>query len=499
MSNVFTEETNLNSAPETVVGTLPIAAWRQHQPTTITKFGNLVKKMARDIISSNRQREQGRAVDADSSVEMEFDATKDSFDRDIEDVFKAAEKFSGNTGGGRFFPTAVTATGYTVPALGALTTNHLIFARGFGGTAAQITANNGLKPTTGSIGTEIKAAGLVVDGAPAANATVELAGWRGASGDIGLDVNGNLTATAANFTTMGLFVGQWIWVGGIAGGANAFANAAYRGWARVKIVAAALVTLELRQWTVGAADAGAGKLIDLYFGSFIRNVGSLHADYKTPSRTAELTLPKLNAGASEYAYSRGLMNNTYTLNLAPGDKVTVQASFVGMITDDPATVQATGAATPFVPTPTTIGMITTSSDVARLRLQNVDETGLSTDFKSLTVKINNNVSGEKQLGTFGNSKLNVGGFDLDLDALVILADDNIVKAVRDNRKAGLNLALRNDDGAGMLDVPTVEIDDAPYQLERNMLVRITAKIGGVRDTTLNYTASMSRIPFCPAT
>jgi hypothetical protein len=115
-------------------------------------------------------------------VELEFDLTKDVLDRDIEDVFKAAEKFSGNTGVGRFFPTAVTATGYTVPSGGALTTNHLVFARGFTNAA-----NNGLKVTTASIAAEIKAAGLVVEAAPPANVTVELAGWRGAVGDITLD------------------------------------------------------------------------------------------------------------------------------------------------------------------------------------------------------------------------------------------------------------------------------------------------------------------------
>jgi hypothetical protein len=58
---------------------------------------------------------------------------------------------------------------------------------------------------------------------------------------------------------MGLFVGQWIWVGGTAGGANAFATAAYRGWARIKTIAATLLTLELRNWVVGAARQRRGQ------------------------------------------------------------------------------------------------------------------------------------------------------------------------------------------------------------------------------------------------
>jgi hypothetical protein len=494
MSQVFTEETNIASAVEGALGTIPTTGARNHQPTAITKFGNITKKMARDIISSLRQREPGRAVDADSGVELEFDLTKDALDRDIEDVFKAAEKFSGNTGVGRFFPTAVTATGYTVPSGGALTTNHLVFARGFVNAA-----NNGLKVTTASIAAEIKAAGLAVEAAPPLNVTVELAGWRGAVGDIGLDVNGNLTSTVADFTTMGLFVGQWIWVGGTAGGVNAFATAAYRGWVRIKSIAAHLVTLELRNWVVGAADNGATKLIDLYFGSFIRDVGSLHADYKTPSRSVEWTLPKLGAGSTtEWWYSRGNMNNTYTLNMSPGDKITVQGTWIGMVTDDPVTVQATGWSTPFVPTPGTFNMITTSADLARLRLQNSDETGLSTDFKSMTVKINNNVTGEKELGTYGNARLNVGGFDVDFDVNALLIDDGIIKALRDNRNPSLNWAMRNDDGATLCDAPCCDVEDAPPEAARNESVRIKGKIGARRHPTLNYTLSASRLPFCPA-
>lgn len=506
MSQVNTEETNLASAPEVALGTMPVTAWRNHQPTTIGKFGNVTKKISRNIISSLRQREQGRAVGAVSGVDVEFDLTKDALDRDAIDIFKALEKFSGGTGVGRFFPTVVVDGGagvdsYTVAAAGALQARTLIFVRGCGTTAAQVAANNGLKEVAaGAAGGSITVATgtLVAEAATPANSTLEVAGWRGLAGDIGIDASGNLTAATANFTTMGLNVGQWIWLGGVAAG-NQFANNLYRGWARIKSIAAALLTLELRNWTVGAPDAGAGKSVDIYWGSWLRNVGSLHADFTKPSRTTEWTLPKLGAAdVTEYWYSRGLMNDTYQLTLAPSDKVTVQANYVGTITDDPVTVQATGANAAFVPTPGSIGMITTGPDVARLRLQNVDETGISTDFKHLVFTFGNNVTPEDQLGTYGASKLNVGAFYVEMDATIIMASDEIVKAVRDDRKAGLNFALRNPDGAALIDVPHLDVMDCPPDAARNESVRIKAKLGGVRDQTLNYTCSMSRLPFCPA-
>lgn len=507
MGQVFTEDTNIASSEEAAgsLGVIPTAAWRQHQPTVITKFGNVIKKIARDIISSNRQREKGEAADADSGVELEFDLTKDSLDRDCVHIFKSVEKFSGGTGAGRFCATlsapgvillsAVAAGAFTVASLGALQQNTLVYMRGFTNAA-----NNGLQPVAAaSTATSIKVTAAVLEAAPPSNATLEVAGFRGAVGDIGLDVNGNLTSTVADFTTMGLFVGQNIWVGGTIGGANAFANAAYRGWVQIATIAAHLVTFKRRAWTVGAADPGTGKLIDIYFGSFIRNVGSQHADYLTPSRTVELTLPKLGAaGATEWWYSRGCMLHSYKISVPAGDKITVQAQFIGTITDDPVTVEATGAATAMVPTPGSFNMIVASSDVARLRVENVDETGISTDFKTVDIMINSNISAEKQIGTFGAAKMNVGGFDVDIDAEMILGSDDVIKSVRDNRSCALGFGFRNGDMGGFFDVPTLQVNDAPPDLVRNQSVRIKGKLSGVRDQALNYTLSLSRMPFCPA-
>src|SRR5204863_5233062 len=135
---------------------------------------------------------------------------------------------------------------------------------------------------------EIKTAGLVVEAAPPANAIVEVAGVQGASGDIQIDGNGDLIASAINLTTLGLSVGQWIKIGGTAA-STAFANQpTYNGRARITAIAAGKLSLERRSWTVGAADNGSGKTIQVFFTRWFRNVSIDHADYLEPSLHGEI-------------------------------------------------------------------------------------------------------------------------------------------------------------------------------------------------------------------
>src|SRR5262245_38868214 len=180
MSQVLTEGTNLAVVQETTLGaaTPPTTGWFNLQPNSYGDFGPSFKKLPRTPISKNRQRRKGMLVDLDSAMPFEADVTKDLLDVFLEGMFMALQKQSGGTGLALFRPTAVTATGYTVAASGNIQTNTLILARGFANSA-----NNGLKNTTASTSTEIKASGLVVESSPPANVTVEVAGWQGATGD----------------------------------------------------------------------------------------------------------------------------------------------------------------------------------------------------------------------------------------------------------------------------------------------------------------------------
>lgn len=255
MENQQTEGTNLAVVMEATLGakTPPTQNWFNLQPNSYGTFGPSYKKTPRDPISKNQQLQKPMLTDEDSGIPFESDVTKDVIDRFAEGIFRSVAKHCGNKEQSLYRPTGVTSTGYTVGALGDLTQRFLIFGRGF-----DILGNNGLKMVgAASTNTEIKTSDLATEASPPSNATVELAGWRGAEGDIQLDTDSNLISAVVDFTTWNLNEDQWIFIGGEADG-NRFATEAYWGAARVKSVAAHKIVLERRTW-----DVESKSLLDL--------------------------------------------------------------------------------------------------------------------------------------------------------------------------------------------------------------------------------------------
>src|SRR4051812_499994 len=124
MAQVQTEGTNLNVAPEgttqALLGVLPSTGWLNLQPNGYGDIGPSIGKVSRMPISKNRQLQQPIVIDLDSSAPWQSDITKDLIDAFLTGMFMSAVKHCGGTGQSFFRPSAVTATGYTVPALGAV-------------------------------------------------------------------------------------------------------------------------------------------------------------------------------------------------------------------------------------------------------------------------------------------------------------------------------------------------------------------------------------------
>lgn len=496
MSQTQTEGTNLAVAPEVTLGTQPVANWVNLQPNSYGDIGMSIKKVARTPISKNRQRQKPILVDLDSAAPWQADATKDLVDQFLSGIFCSAVKHSGGTGLSLFRPTAATATGYTVPASGALQQYLLVVARGF-----PTAANNGLKQlAAASIGTEIKPVGGLtaeVLVAPYTNATVDVAGYQAsAAADIQMDGSGDLISTVANWTTMGLNVGQWVWIGGALGSAFVFANVLYRGFARIRAITATKLSLERRTWTVGALDAAAGKTIQVFFSRWCRNVAFDHADHLKPSYTFEITYPDLGgAGVPKYEYVAGNIVDEWSWNLSLTDKATVDMSFTGTTTGKPTAVRATGAATGHAPL--TQVAVSTSVDLARLRISKVDETGISTDFKNAKITMRNNVTPEKVLGTLGAALMNLGRFEVDVEAEVVFTSSDVVDAVRDNISVTMDFGARNSDFGFLIDVMSCSLDEQDKNFQTNMSVTIKSKATGFQDPTLGATAGLSLFAYLP--
>lgn len=495
MPQSVTEGVNLAAVVESTLGatTPPTSGWFNLQPNSLGDMAASYKKLARSPISKNRQLQRPILVDLDSAAPWEADVTKDLIDDFLEGIFMSATKHSGGAGVSKWIPTAFTSSAITIPANGAsagVAQYFLVYVRG-------TASNNGLfQLGSGSTTTSMVISGGTTE-TPPANATVEIAGYRAsANADIQMDGSGNLTCTAADFTDWGLNVGQWIWVGGTAT-ANKFATAAYRGFARVAAISANLLTLERRSWTVGSADTATGVKLDVYFTKWIRNVAIDHADYLTPSYAFEITYPNLGAGpVAEYEYLYGNLVDQWVFNIPLTNKVTAAMTFTGTSSADPTTTRATGASGAL--NPVTNLALSTATDLMRLRISNVDETGISTDFTSIKITVKNNVSPEKQLGTLGATLMNVGKFEVMVEADLIFTSDDVIEAVHDNRVATMDVAMRNGDFGLLLDVASMSIDDTNRKFETNKSVGIGAKATGFQDGTLGYTMSASCFAYLPS-
>jgi hypothetical protein len=504
MGRSLTNNLALAYAIESSAGTLPGSpTWKSVEPNDVTKLGAEVKKVARSPISKNIQRRKGAVVDLDSGFEFVADVTHEHINDFVEgflwSVAKGQVVLSGGVNTTSYLrPTAVTTTAYTVPTMNAaLAQNRLIYARGFSNSA-----NNGLKVvdaagTTTSI--PVTGGGMVAESPTSTqNATVEVCGVQGATGDITINASGNIVSTALNWTTLapGLTVGQWIKIGGTAA-ANQFANTVNNGYARVTAISATTLTLDKRNATF-VADTGVGKTIHVYFGRFVRNVAVDSADYLERYYQFEAAFENLNSspGVDEYMYAKGNLANEWSLNLPLADKATMTCSFIGLDTLPPSTTRATNAASPIIPVQTIL--LNDVGDIARLRVVGLDESGVSTDFKNVQLMIKNNVNPSKVLGTLGAKYMNRGNFEVDITSDLIFTSSLIATAVRDNRSLTFDLIHRNDDGAVVFDVPEVTLGDGTLDFPQNEEIRIKIAQAAHQSTTFGYTLGVSIFPFAPA-
>jgi hypothetical protein len=169
--------------------------------------------------------------------------------------------------------------------------------------------------------------------------------------------------------------------------------------------------------------------------------------------------------------------------------------FVGTDTEPPSTTRATNADAPIQVVSETA--FNTSADIARLRIQDTDESGLTTDFKSCTININNNAGPEKVLGQLGAKYINTGLFEVDIEATIVFTDSDVLTRVRNNTTVTMDCVVRNDDSVLLFDVPSLTLGDGAkeYTVNESVTVNLTAQ--SFADATYDNSLSLSLFPYAP--
>ncbi|MHA1859163.1 MAG: phage tail tube protein [Candidatus Thorarchaeota archaeon] len=496
MSRVLTNNVALAYTIESSVGVAG-TQWKLIEPNTINSFGPELSTVSRNPISKDRQRKKGTITDLDSAAEFDADLTMDHF-LDFSEGFV----FANYNGPIKFGPqetdtvTAVTgADSFTVDANGDLAEFTLVHAKGFTNAA-----NNGLHVVdTGSAGTNlVVTTTLTAEASPPLEATVETTGYRTEAGDLDVTESAGvvtLTTTLLDFTTLDLTVGQAIWVGGDLA-INGFLTAENAGFGRIVSIATNALVIDKTNGS-WATEVNAAQLVDLYFGKFLRNVTVDDADFLERSFQFEGTYTDLESvGVDAYEYSKGNYCNEWSIELPLTEKATCTFGFVGTDTEPATTVRKTGADTPLEPKQ--VVAFNTTSDISRLRITEVDETGLTTYFKNVTLTINNNVSPEKVIGLLGAAFMNTGNLEIDFESTVLFTNKEVTAAIRANTTVTLDFSLRNDDGGLFFDIPACTIGGGDKEFPENESVTINTPIMAFKDPTLGTSIGISLFGYLPA-
>lgn len=521
MSRVQTNKCSLAFAIETstpgVLGGSP--TWFKTEPNDISDLGAKITTVARRPISRSRQLKQGTVVDLDSAVAFEADLTMDAASKFLED-FIFAEYANQNL---YFFaPPAVSGVGFTIPTS---TANQaakaqftaggpisLFFVRGY------LTASiNGLKALTSDLAGGVTTLPITTIGAnetPPTNAVVEYCGIRtsfgGGAGDLAITVSaGAVTLTSGggsgahvDFTTLGIKPGQFIHVGGLTS-TNQMPTGSI-GFFRVLTVAAGVITGDKvfsypgTSLTTDPNTSGGGKAVDLLFGRFLRDVpNDQNVDdtrYIERTKTYEAAYPDLGgAGVDGYEYPIANYGNSVTLDIPETNKVTLKLEYLGFDTPIPTGVRKTNAANAINP----IGTVAFNSSTSFVNLRTDALTAPNTLFKSISMKITNNLAPDKILGILGAAVMDIGQFVIELDSELIFADVSLPTAIRNNSKQTLDLMLKNSDGGIVIDLPSVTIGDGGKTFPVDKAVKISSKFMPFGDANLGNSLGISLFPVLP--
>jgi len=505
MAEVKTNFTSLRVGIEGASAATP-TTWYRLEPNDISGLGAEISTTPRNPISDNRQQQKGKTTDLDSGIEWEGDLTLDHF-RIFAPSFTFANfqgppvreadgtNLSSNDdvgGGDEGFD-----HGGSLALSTALVTNDLIKTRNFADSDANgkfvVDATNSTTTATG-----ITTTPGINDGTPAISTGAEFVVYGHRFTDLTwTDATTTIGSAGTDLTTLGLVAGMSVYIGGETSGERFTTGTAV---GRIVSIATASIVLDKVENHLGSGLSGGGDQaaasVDLLYGPYLTNVGVNDSNFQENRIRFEAALPNLGA-ASATRYMRPITNlaNTMGINVPLTDKATLTFGFVGTDTNNPsATQQATDGITVAL---RDTDSFSTASEVIRLRIEKQDETALTTDFKSMTLTLNNQVTGEKVIGFLGSKFLNIGNLLVDLEAEVVFTEEDIIAAIRNNDTVTMDLFLVNSDGALRIDIPSMTLGDGQPTFPQNELVKLNLTGQAFQDATLSNSVSFTWFPVLP--
>lgn len=500
INKIDSNVTGLAFAEEDCLKQLPVTPlWYALEPNSYSDFGGDLSTVARAPIDPSRQNSKGTITDLDASGGFNTDLTQTNMTRLLQGFFFADARQKPSTkpiNGAQIAAGAVAGTAKTYAAAAGLTifkVGHLVLAKNFG-----LSANNGLKTvTTVATGLLTVAEVLADESTPPATASVHAVGFQFPAGDASVAVAGGgmiLNFAATNPTTLGLNPGEWIFVGGDAT-ANQFANNV-PGYCRVLSVGATSIVFDLVDNTP-TVDAGTGKTLRIFFGTVIRNESDPTL-IKRRSYSLERQLGS-DANGIQSEYLEGAVPNEMTLNMKTADKLDMDLTFVAL--DNTHRSGTQGIKTGTRNAAPGEAAFNTSSDIEKYRMYVLDATTtmplpLFAHVTEATIKIANNVSPNKAIGTLGGIDTTQGNFEVTGSATAYFTTNDAVAAVRNNSDVGLTIGVAAHNAGIIFDIPLLGLGGGRLAVEKDNPITVPLDINGAK-SKFGYTLMAAFYAYLP--
>lgn len=489
------------NTPKTLPGS-PV--WKNLEPNDYQDFGGNITTVARDPINPTRQIAKGVTVDLEANGGFSMDYTQNNAKELMQSFFyiDALEKFSTIPlnypfSGTKVAITSVDGTGGFGAASGldSFKVNDIVMSSGFANSA-----NNGVGVVTSAAGTLVDTdISTVVDASPATDAKVEVVGYQFPSGDLDLDVTGGLatlTSATITMTTLGLNVGEWIFIGGdVVGQQFTNANPSY---GRIKSITATTIVLDKLTHGTATSDAGAGKTIRIYFSTFLRNAID-PADIKCHTVQLERTLGNDGVGVqSEYLV--GAFANQFNLNTATADKLTSELSFVAL--DHEQRDGTTGVKSGAHVAALAEDAFNTSSNVYRSFMSIVDNATLNpTAFfayiSEFNLSIENTVNPLKAIGTLGAFGVSLGKFQVTGSITAYFSTVAATQAIRNNDNVTVDVIFAKQNAGFVFDIGLLTVGGGIIQVEKDQAITVPLDVTAAQNPE-GYTLGLTHFNYLPS-
>ena len=324
--------------------------------------------------------------------------------------------------------------------------------------------------------------------------------FTGVSGDIKFAVaNGiyTLTATTADFTTLGLIQGEWIFVGGDDENDSFATTGSF--YARVSKIEAKKLTFDNGTFRAGlSSDAGANKTIKIFMGTVLKNEATSDL-IKRKSYCFERTLGKdLTSNQNQAEYISGAVLGEFTLDAKQGEMLKADLSFTATNNE-----YRTGSLLSDGKLKASLGEsgINATSDIRSIRLTLNDDTQSTSTplFAYVTetsIEVNNNLSENKALGTFGAIDVSAGNFEVSGKTTAYFTTVQAVDAVRRNADVGLYALFATKQKGFIFDIPLVGLGGGTLNVEKDNPITLELEASGA-ENKFGYTMMYVNFPVLP--